>query len=77
MDRQPINKEMVKKLADMKHKHNSWDWRAFMKEIWNRDTPVRPWGAERIANIHRRRSTPPSAEKPPGSSKAACHKTPG
>ena len=42
---------MVKKLAGMKHKHNKWDWRAFMKEIWSRDSPVRPWGAEKISRI--------------------------
>ncbi len=47
----PINLDIVKKLAGMKHKHNKWDWRGFMKEIWSRDMPVRPWGAERIANI--------------------------
>lgn len=47
----PINLDIVKKLVGMKHKHNKWDWRGFMKEIWNRDSPVRPWGAERIANI--------------------------
>lgn len=47
----PINLDIVKKLAGMKHKHNKWDWRGFMKEIWSRDSPVRPWGAERIANI--------------------------
>lgn len=47
----PIVMDIVKKLADMKHKHNKWDWRGFMKEIWNRDSPVRPWGAERLANI--------------------------
>ncbi|MDP2845578.1 MAG: Coenzyme F420 hydrogenase/dehydrogenase, beta subunit C-terminal domain, partial [Candidatus Methanoperedens sp.] len=47
----PINLDIVKKLTGMKHKHNKWDWRGFMKEIWSRDSPVRPWGAERIANI--------------------------
>ncbi|MFZ2411538.1 MAG: Coenzyme F420 hydrogenase/dehydrogenase, beta subunit C-terminal domain [Candidatus Methanoperedens sp.] len=47
----PIILDIVKKLAGMKHKHNKWDWRGFMKEIWSRDSPVRPWGAERIANI--------------------------
>lgn len=47
----PIVMDIVKKLADMKHKHNKWDWRGFMKEIWSRDTPVRPWGAERLAKI--------------------------
>ncbi len=47
----PINLEIVKKLADQKHKHNNWDWRAFMKEIWNRDYPTRPWGKEKIEKI--------------------------
>jgi coenzyme F420-reducing hydrogenase beta subunit len=47
----PISLDMVKKLAGMKHKHNKWDWRAFMKEIWSRDSPVRPWGAEKISKI--------------------------
>ncbi len=47
----PIILDIVKKLVGMKHKHNKWDWRGFMKEIWSRDSPVRPWGAERIANI--------------------------
>jgi coenzyme F420-reducing hydrogenase beta subunit len=47
----PISTEIVKKLADMKHKHNKWDWRAFMEEIWSRDSPVRPWGKEKIAKI--------------------------
>ncbi len=47
----PINVEIVKKLADQKHKHNSWDWRAFMKEIWNRDSPIRPWGKEKLEKI--------------------------
>ncbi|KAB2945347.1 MAG: F420H2 dehydrogenase-like protein [Candidatus Methanoperedens nitroreducens] len=73
----PINKEMVKKLADMKHKHNSWDWRTFMKEIWNRDTPVRPWGTERLANIPPPPPPPPpSAEKPPGAAKPPATKPP-
>jgi len=27
------------------------DWRAFLKEIWSRDTPIRPWGRERIEKI--------------------------
>ena len=47
----PINLEMVKKLTDMKHKHNKWDWRGFLKEIWSRDNPVRPWGKERLEKI--------------------------
>lgn len=47
----PIMLDIVKKLAGMKHKHNKWDWRQFMKEIWSRDSPIRPWGAEKIANI--------------------------
>ena len=64
----PINLDIVKKLTDMKHKHNDWDWRTFMKDIWNRDTPVRPWGAEKLANIP---PPPPSAEKPAGEKPAA------
>ncbi len=55
----PINMEMIQKLVDMKHKHNKWDWRTFLKEIWSRDTPVRPWGKERIIKI-----PPPEIEKP-------------
>jgi coenzyme F420-reducing hydrogenase beta subunit len=47
----PISLEMIKKLSDMKHKHNKWDWRGFLKEIWSRDTPVRPWGREKIDKI--------------------------
>lgn len=47
----PINLEMIKKLTEMKHKHNKWDWRGFLKEIWSRDTPIRPWGRERIDKI--------------------------
>ncbi len=47
----PINMEMIKKLTDMKHTHNKWDWRGFLKEIWSRDTPIRPWGRERIEKI--------------------------
>jgi coenzyme F420-reducing hydrogenase beta subunit len=54
----PIVLDIVKKLAGMKHKHNSWDWRAFMKEIWSRDSPIRPWGRERLAKI-----PPPPPEK--------------
>ncbi|VVB55118.1 F(420)H(2) dehydrogenase subunit F [uncultured archaeon] len=72
----PINLDIVKKLTDMKHKHNSWDWRAFMKEIWNRDTPVRPWGVERLANIPPPPPPPPSAEKPPGATKPPAAKPP-
>ncbi len=67
----PVNKDMVKKLADMKHKHNKWDWRAFMKEIWSRDNPIRPWGAEKLANIPPPPPPPPpSAEKPAGAKPA-------
>ena len=67
----PINLDIVKKLTDMKHKHNDWDWRTFMKEIWNRDTPVRPWGAEKLANIPPPPPPPPpSAEKPAGAKPA-------
>jgi coenzyme F420-reducing hydrogenase beta subunit len=47
----PINMEMINKLTGMKHKNNKWDWRAFLKEIWSRDTPIRPWGRERIEKI--------------------------
>lgn len=47
----PINLEMIKKLTGMKHKNNKWDWRGFLKEIWSRDSPVRPWGRERIEKI--------------------------
>lgn len=47
----PINMEMIKKLTDMKHKHNKWDWRGFLREIWSRDTPIRPWGRERLEKI--------------------------
>ncbi len=47
----PISLDMVKKLADMKHKHNKWDWRDFMKEIWSRDSPPRPWGREKLEKI--------------------------
>ncbi|KCZ71525.1 coenzyme F420-reducing hydrogenase, beta subunit [Candidatus Methanoperedens nitroreducens] len=54
----PINLDMVKKLTDMKHKHNKWDWRGFMKEIWSRDSPPRPWGRERLEKI-----PPPEIEK--------------
>jgi len=62
----PINLEIVQKLVDMKHKHNKWDWREFMKEIWNRDSPVRPWGAEKVANIPPPPPPPPPSAKPPG-----------
>jgi coenzyme F420-reducing hydrogenase beta subunit len=55
----PIVLDIVKKLAAMKHKNNKWDWRAFLKEIWSRDSPVRPWGAEKIAKI------PPPPPPPP------------
>ncbi len=68
----PINKDMVKKLADMKHKHNKWDWRGFMKEIWSRDMPVRPWGAEKIANI----PPPPPPPPPSAEKKEAAKKSP-
>lgn len=47
----PINMEMIKKLTDMKHKHNKWDWRGFLRDIWSRDTPIRPWGRERLEKI--------------------------
>lgn len=47
----PINMEILKKLTGMKHKNNKWDWRGFMKEIWSRDAPIRPWGRERIDKI--------------------------
>jgi len=47
----PINTDIIKKLADMKHKHNSWDWVKFMKEIWNRESPPRPWGRERLEKL--------------------------
>jgi F420H2 dehydrogenase subunit F len=67
----PINMDLVKKLTASKHKNNDWDWRAFLKEIWNRDHPVRPWGAERLANIPPPPPPPPpSAEKPAGSKPA-------
>lgn len=47
----PINIDIIKKLIDMKHKHNSWDWVKFMKEIWNRESPPRPWGRERLEKL--------------------------
>lgn len=47
----PINMEILKKLTGMKHKNNKWDWRGFLREIWSRDTPIRPWGRERIDKI--------------------------
>ncbi len=47
----PINMEILKKLTGMKHKNNKWDWRGFLKEIWSRDAPIRPWGRERIDKI--------------------------
>ncbi|CAG1001745.1 MAG: Coenzyme F420 hydrogenase/dehydrogenase, beta subunit C-terminal domain [Candidatus Methanoperedens sp.] len=53
----PISLDIVKKLASMKHKNNKWDWREFMKEIWSRDSPPRPWGRERLEKI------PPEIEK--------------
>jgi hypothetical protein len=37
-----------------------------MKEIWSRDSPVRPWGAEKIANI------PPPSAKPPSEKPVAA-----
>ncbi len=46
---QEINLGLVKKLADMKHKNNNWDWQGFLREVWNRDVPPRPWGKERLA----------------------------
>ena len=67
----PINTEMIAKLVDMKHKHNKWDWRNFMKEIWNRDMPIRPWGAEKIAKIPPPPPPPPPSEKPPSAKPAA------
>lgn len=54
----PIALDIVKKLAGMKHKNNKWDWRGFMKEIWSRDIPPRPWGMERLEKI-----PPPEVEK--------------
>lgn len=54
----PISLDIVKKLASMKHKNNKWDWREFMKEIWSRDSPPRPWGRERLEKI-----PPPEMEK--------------
>ncbi len=65
----PIALDMVKKLAAMKHKNNKWDWRTFMKDIWSRDSPVRPWGAEKIANIPP--PPPPPPPKPAGEQPAA------
>lgn len=47
----PINMEIIQKLSDMKHKHNEWDWVRFMKEIWNRESPPRPWGMERLERL--------------------------
>ncbi len=47
----PINLDIIKKLADQKHRHNKWDWRGFLKEIWSRDTPPRLWGRERLEKI--------------------------
>jgi coenzyme F420-reducing hydrogenase beta subunit len=67
----PVNLDIVKKLTDMKHKHNDWDWRAFMKEVWNRDNPIRPWGAEKLANI-----PPPPPPLPPAPEKPAGAKPP-
>ncbi len=61
----PINLDIVKKLASQKHTHNKWDWRGFMKEIWSRDSPVRPWGRERIEKI-----PPPEVEKEEKAEKA-------
>lgn len=46
-----INLDIVKKLTSMKHKNNKWDWGEFMKEIWSRDSPPRPWGRERLEKI--------------------------
>jgi len=54
----PINMDILKKLTDQKHRHNKWDWRGFLKEIWSRDSPIRPWGKERIEKI-----PPPEIEK--------------
>jgi coenzyme F420-reducing hydrogenase beta subunit len=53
----PIFMEIIKKLTAQKHTHNKWDWRAFLKEIWSRDVPLRPWGKERLEKI-----PPPEAE---------------
>lgn len=47
----PIFMEIVEKLTAMKHKHNDWDWKKFVQDIWNRDEPVRPWGQERIEKL--------------------------
>lgn len=47
----PINMELVQKLTDQKHKHNKWDWPKFLREIWNRQSPPRPWGRERLERL--------------------------
>jgi coenzyme F420-reducing hydrogenase beta subunit len=47
----PINTEIIRKLTAQKHKNNKWDWQGFLKEIWSRDFPVRPWGRERLEMI--------------------------
>jgi len=68
----PINTEMIGKLVDMKHKHNKWDWRNFMKEIWNRDVPIRPWGAQKVADIPPPPPPPPPSDNPPAAKPAAA-----
>ncbi len=58
----PIVLDIVKKLADMKHKHNKWDWQKFVKEIWNRESPPRPWGRERIERLPPQEISQPAEE---------------
>ncbi|MCX9013742.1 MAG: Coenzyme F420 hydrogenase/dehydrogenase, beta subunit C-terminal domain [Candidatus Methanoperedens sp.] len=57
-----INMEIIGKLAGMKHKHNKWDWAKFVREMWDRDSPVRPWGQERVEKLPPEQEAEASAE---------------
>lgn len=44
----PVEMKIIKKLTAQKHENNAWDWKAFMKDVWTRDSPPREWGLERL-----------------------------
>lgn len=42
-----INMDIIKKLTDMKHTQNQWDWKGFMKQKWYDEyQPQRNWGVK-------------------------------
>ncbi|HIH44837.1 MAG TPA: F420H2 dehydrogenase [Candidatus Methanoperedenaceae archaeon] len=76
----PIDDAIIRKLAAQKHKHNDWDWRAFLRQKWMDEKqpqrgwskPVMPWAMDKIERALQKPPVKAEPEPKPPQAKAGA-----